>query len=474
MSEYYDREKFAGERPPQRPPQKKNDDNDWGKWIAVIVLFSLGLWPIAFIVLFSFLADSKRKEKSRVAREREARVERALRQAEARVANARERVAQTAEGEAYQQKLDEAAAKIARAREKMNQTAEETAHRTAAQEAMDKKREATRDVQYEKTAAAKTVTVNGETVSKTGKQKKEKDPGKVLKIVGIGLLILGSIMCLDAVPSLIDGYSYALEDLFIGLGFFTGGAISMGRGDYLTRMSRRTQRYILAIGMSDTMAIGEIAKRVNRTKDQTAKELQKLIDKGYLGEDAYIDYEKGYFVRFGATVEEEEEKVVVQTHQEAEEGYAAILRGLRVANDRIPDEVMSERIERLEQISALIFKEVEAHPEKRERIRTFFDYYLPTTQKLLDTYAEFDEMGIQGENMTQAKARIEEMMDSIVEGFEHQLDQLYSADAMDVVSDIKVMEAMLSRDTASAAKDFGYQVEKTAPKDENAPIQLEF
>ena len=66
------------------------------------------------------------------------------------------------------------------------------------------------------------------------------------------------------------------------------------------------------------------------------------------------------------------------------------------------------------------------------------------------------------------------IFDSIVEGFEHQLDQLYHADAMDVVSDIKVMETMLSRDTASAAKDFGYtQAQKTSPKGENAPQQLE-
>ena len=47
-------------------------------------------------------------------------------------------------------------------------------------------------------------------------------------------------------------------------------------------------------------------------------------------------------------------------------------------------------------------------------------------------------------------------MDLIVSGFEHQLDQLYSSDAMDVATDIKVMEAMLKRDTASTAKDFGY------------------
>ena len=144
-----------------------------------------------------------------------------------------------------------------------------------------------------------------------------------------------------------------------------------------------------------------------------------------------------------------------------------MLRSIRRANDRIADEELSRKIDRIEQVSALIFKEVEEHPEKRERIHTFFDYYLPTTQKLLDTYADFEETGVEGENLKQAKDRIEQTMDAIVGGFEHQLDQLYSTDAMDVVSDIKVMEAMLNRDISSAAKDFGYdQAEK---KDQDKP-----
>ncbi len=48
-------------------------------------------------------------------------------------------------------------------------------------------------------------------------------------------------------------------------------------------------------------------------------------------------------------------------------------------------------------------------------------------------------------------------MDSIVAGFEHQLDELYKADALDVDSDIRVMETILKRDTASAARDFGLE-----------------
>ena len=41
---------------------------------------------------------------------------------------------------------------------------------------------------------------------------------------------------------------------------------------------------------------------------------------------------------------------------------------------------------------------------------------------------------------------------------------------MDVVSDIQVMEAMLKRDTASAAKDFGYpEAPRVHPKTDGRP-----
>ena len=51
-------------------------------------------------------------------------------------------------------------------------------------------------------------------------------------------------------------------------------------------------------------------------------------------------------------------------------------------------------------------------------------------------------------------------MDSIVAGFEHQLDELYKADAMDVDSDIRVMESTLHRPTATVEQDFGLGKQK--------------
>ena len=124
-------------------------------------------------------------------------------------------------------------------------------------------------------------------------------------------------------------------------------------------------------------------------------------------------------------------------------------------DDNIADEGISADIVRLEQVSQKIFDEVKRDPKKRPQIQRFMDYYLPTTLKLLENYASFEEAGVSGENLSQAKAKIEKTMDSIVAGFEHQLDELYRTDAMDIDSDIRVMETMLRRDTASVADDFG-------------------
>lgn len=133
------------------------------------------------------------------------------------------------------------------------------------------------------------------------------------------------------------------------------------------------------------------------------------------------------------------------------------MRNIRRANDHIADPLLSAKIDRLEAIAAKIFKAVEEDPRKKERIGTFLNYYLPTTQKLLNSYAQFEAAGVEGENLRQAKQRIETTMDSIVKGFEHQLDELYKADALDVDTDIRVMEHMLKRDTGSAAEDFNLE-----------------
>ena len=126
--------------------------------------------------------------------------------------------------------------------------------------------------------------------------------------------------------------------------------------------------------------------------------------------------------------------------------YQKILDELRRVNDAIPDEEMSDKISRLEAVSAKIFEQAKSDPDKLPRMRKFMDYYLPTSLKLLQTYAELDAQGVEGENISESKRRIEQTMDTLVHAFETQLDQLFQEDALDVSADIDVMENMLRAD----------------------------
>lgn len=55
-----------------------------------------------------------------------------------------------------------------------------------------------------------------------------------------------------------------------------------------------------------------------------------------------------------------------------------------------------------------------------------------------------------GENISAAMERIENMMDKVVEGFEKQLDQLFQGDALDITADVEVLERMLAKDGLSS------------------------
>ena len=65
---------------------------------------------------------------------------------------------------------------------------------------------------------------------------------------------------------------------------------------------------------------------------------------------------------------------------------ALAIQEMKRLDENIADPGISADIVRLEQVSARIFDEVKAHPEKLPQIRRFLDYYLPTTLKLLNAY----------------------------------------------------------------------------------------
>ena len=291
----------------------------------------------------------------------------------------------------------------------------------------------------------------------------KKSTAKWLKIAGLVLIAVGLIACVEPIDMMIwlgKAESYYIEDLLAALMMVIGGGAMFTSGVSMNRSLKRYAKYLAVMGDRDAVSLEELSRTLGHSRRQVERDLQKMIEKGYFGGKAYLHMERGYLFRSGdadAAMKRRQEEEKRAEQEETLDGYAKILRDLRRANDRIDDPVLSEKIDRIEAVTAKIFKAVEADPGKEPRIGTFLNYYMPTTQKLLDSYAEFEDAGVEGENLRQAKLRIASTMDKIVLGFERQLDELYQSDAMDVDSDIRVMETMLKRDTATVEDDFGHR-----------------
>ena len=150
-----------------------------------------------------------------------------------------------------------------------------------------------------------------------------------------------------------------------------------------------------------------------------------------------------------STVEEVPEKPETTGNPELDkmisDGQKAIAEMKRLDNN-IADPTISAQIVRLQQLSEKIFAQVKQNPEKLPQIRKFMNYYLPTTLKILNAYDRMGEQGVSGENITSTMHKVESMMDTIIKAFEKQLDHLFGAEAMDISTDMVVLENMMARE----------------------------
>ena len=386
----------------QPQPPKKNNNNDLGSWILIAVMFAVA-WPVGLILLLSKLSEGGGR--------------------------------------------------------KMRQQAREAWQRTAAGSAEAKPAQA-------RTSAAKN------TVRKVTETPNYSDKGaKTMKIIGAVVAILGAFFLVQQVDYFELRYAIKWHDwmdllrqVFYPMGMMAGGVSLLLGSGAMKRRQRRFATYLRTAGQKAAVPLDYLARAADVSRKRVEKDVNLMLEKGMWGDEAYIDLGSGmlfksqeaataYFdAAHRAKAEQEQPQ---QPAAAAPEGYAAILAQIRDLNVRIADERLSAQMDRMEQVAGRIFRLIEEDENKRAAAGTFLSYYLPTTLKLLENYAAFEEAGVSGENLSQAKAKIEKTMDSIVAGFEHQLDELYRTDAMDIDSDIRVMETMLRRDTASVADDFG-------------------
>ena len=120
----------------------------------------------------------------------------------------------------------------------------------------------------------------------------------------------------------------------------------------------------------------------------------------------------------------------------------------------IKDTEVRQEINELMRITDKITQDAIADPSDIPQIRKFMNYYLPTTIKLLNAYDRMSAQGIEGENLDKSMKSINEMLDAAIVAYKKRLDSLFENQALDIETDIEVMNTMLAREGLSGMKDF--------------------
>ena len=260
----------------------------------------------------------------------------------------------------------------------------------------------------------------------------------------------------------------SLAEIVLGPGVllipFLAGIILSATGNHYRKRYRRAQKYVEILNGRGFCEIKELAEKSNQSETETRKDLRKMIQKRVFRE-AYMDKQEtclminriayDYYLQAEESLRQREMEEAKRKEQEEKMSPEILemirtgdeyIRTIREANDDIPGEVISEKLDRLEQVVRRIFESVKKHPEQKKEMDKFMDYYMPTTLKLVNAYREFDALEVKGENITNAMQEIENTLDTISRAFEKLLDDLFQDAAFDVSTDISVLQMMLARE----------------------------
>ena len=285
--------------------------------------------------------------------------------------------------------------------------------------------------------------------------------GGILSITGFTLSLISGIFHLVgfAAGSIAAPLIFGVGSLGVGGFLLSGGIRSLGKVS-------RYKVYLKTLDQKTHIALEKLARSVGKPVKFVRKELHGMIDEGLFLE-GHLDKEENNLITSDETYQhyetsrlELEARQKAQAEKQTEQAQSAVspkvqevldrgnayLREIRRCNDEIPGEEISAKISRMESIVQKIFERAEAHPEIIPDLKKLMDYYLPMTIKLLNAYADMDRQPIQGETIQASKKEIDATLDTLNLAFEKLLDSVFQDTAMDVSSDISVLQTLLAQE----------------------------
>ncbi len=297
-------------------------------------------------------------------------------------------------------------------------------------------------------------------------RRKGKPIGVLMSVFGgFGLFVFGLTFCLMLFGFLVDPDSSIAVALIFFAGFTVGSVGLLKAGRKIRERLKWAERYAKILKDTMYMEVEELAVRVGQDVRRVRRNLKDMLRVGVFPE-GHLDTNGTLFVlndevweqyllaqkswRQKKELQQEasmpEEPELLSEEQEIEAEGLVYMDKLRQLNTRIASEAISNKLYQLDYLLQRIFVVIKEHPSQSSKMQKFMEYYLPTTVKLIESYADFDKAGIRSEHIQSAKTEIEKTLDSINDAFEKLLDEMYQNAAFEAAADAKVLKTVLAQD----------------------------
>lgn len=302
----------------------------------------------------------------------------------------------------------------------------------------------------------------------------EKSKAGLLKAGGI----FSFIVTFASGLSVFDGGPDMFTDLIMAIAFGIMGVFSWKKFKEIDMISKDYTRFLRELGHNTVIPIRDLASAVQKSEEDTIKELMYMMNKGYFKQARIVENDSLFLLdiptfklykdqksQMPNLSYEEKKQIENDAHKnvniEKAENIIQIaskeINSINLDISRIKSRSFLEKVIEIKKNIENIVNIIKRYPDKAYALDKFMDYYLPTTVKLIDAYAEYEIIESKDPKIKNSLFEIESSIETINQAFGKIQLELMEDRTMDIKTDIDTMKILLNQE--------GY-LEKDWSKDE--------
>ena len=278
--------------------------------------------------------------------------------------------------------------------------------------------------------------------------------------------------------SVFDGGPDMFTDLIMAIAFGIMGVFSWKKFKEIDMISKDYTRFLRELGHNTVIPIRDLASAVQKSEEDTIKELMYMMNKGYFKQARIVENDSLFLLdiptfklykdqknQMPNLSYEEKKQIENDAHKnvniEKAENIIQIaskeINSINLDISRIKSRSFLEKVIEIKKNIENIVNIIKRYPDKAYALDKFMDYYLPTTVKLIDAYAEYEIIESKDPKIKNSLFEIESSIETINQAFGKIQLELMEDRTMDIKTDIDTMKILLNQE--------GY-LEKDWSKDE--------